>query len=328
MNDSVKNRLKKDIDKFHLIQETKKSSLARKKEINNIVKEKRVDIILTNTKKDMFLVKEIFLFKKKKPLLISTFHNSLAWANTKKVKWLSKGIKYCSDGCICMSKLAYDQLLNYKLDKCRLLYLRNTLNAEDFIKKDNYSLDNDNIQVCYTGVVHDFKNQLFTIKIINAIKDKYLVKVNFYGDIIDNDYFNLIQQEIKKNKLQNYVYFHGRVDNDILKKSLHKNDLYLSSSKSEMSPINIREAQASGLPILAADTVGTNDIIINGENGLLYEPNNIDDAVNKLVTLIENEELRKKVANTSFKEITTTQSVKEKSKKLEHFIKSIKQNFR
>ena len=53
----------------------------------------------------------------------------------------------------------------------------------------------------------------------------------------------------------------------------------------------------SGLVVIGANTGGTIDIIQDGVNGLLYEQGNAQDLAQKIMTVIENVDLTKRLAS-------------------------------
>jgi len=54
--------------------------------------------------------------------------------------------------------------------------------------------------------------------------------------------------------------------------------------------INVIEANACGLPVVASDLEGLTEAIVNGENGTLLEPGNADAYVSEITRLMENPE--------------------------------------
>jgi glycosyltransferase involved in cell wall biosynthesis len=55
------------------------------------------------------------------------------------------------------------------------------------------------------------------------------------------------------------------------------------------------EAAAVGLPSVASRIYGIIDAVIDGETGLLFEPRNVEDLREKLVEILRNDELRKRL---------------------------------
>lgn len=84
------------------------------------------------------------------------------------------------------------------------------------------------------------------------------------------------------------VFYHGRVDNSVLRRDLSRYDVFIFPTlhDSEGHPGSVIEALMAGLPIIASNWSGINEVIGNKENGLLVEPGNtkqLADAMEKLI---------------------------------------------
>lgn len=73
-------------------------------------------------------------------------------------------------------------------------------------------------------------------------------------------------------------------------------DIYVATSRQEGLPINVVEALAAGLPIVASNIRGQADIVTPGRNGDLFELNDSDGFVNKVVSLYKDPELRRQIS--------------------------------
>ena len=97
----------------------------------------------------------------------------------------------------------------------------------------------------------------------------------------------LVLKSIKKNKLSNYVEYLG------FKKSVQSQFLssylfVLPSLYSEGCPTSIMEAMQYGIPCIAYDICGINELIINGRTGLLAKENDQDMLAKHICNLLEN----------------------------------------
>ncbi len=59
--------------------------------------------------------------------------------------------------------------------------------------------------------------------------------------------------------------------------------------------VSLLQASAAGIPIIATDVGGIPEVVLHNFNGYLISPNSVDDIVDKILYLIENRELAKKM---------------------------------
>ena len=76
-------------------------------------------------------------------------------------------------------------------------------------------------------------------------------------------------------------------------------DIYLSTSVWEGMPLCVLQAMQAGLPLVLSDCVGNRDLVVETENGYLFD--DVKTAVVKLNCLISDNELRKSMGATSRK---------------------------
>lgn len=62
-------------------------------------------------------------------------------------------------------------------------------------------------------------------------------------------------------------------------------DVAVSTSKIEGLPFNIMEAMACGLPVVASDIKGHRELIVDGENGLLFESGDANKLTDQLIRI-------------------------------------------
>jgi len=124
------------------------------------------------------------------------------------------------------------------------------------------------------------------IKVLKKYPDwKWLV-------IGDGEEYDVLQDIIQKNHLENQLILTGRKDNvnDYLKKAC----IYVMTSRTEGLPMCLLEAKAFCLPSVSFDIMtGPNEIIEHGKNGYLIPPFDCQNMAEKLMLLMEDEALRK-----------------------------------
>jgi len=113
------------------------------------------------------------------------------------------------------------------------------------------------------------------------LKDK--IKLSGYG--------NYLRKIIKKDKLENNIEFLGLLNEQEMCDYLLKSNLFLQASRIENSSNSLGEAMLLGMPIVASNVGGTNSMIENKKEGLLYRFDDISSATNYISDIFENDEL-------------------------------------
>ena len=96
--------------------------------------------------------------------------------------------------------------------------------------------------------------------------------------------------------------FTGYADYDAVPEIYREADVFVSPTYGEGFSNTILEAMASGLANLSCFAVGVNDCLRDGETGLLVEPGDIVAQADRLQSLIENDQLRRRIATAGFEE--------------------------
>jgi glycosyltransferase involved in cell wall biosynthesis len=86
------------------------------------------------------------------------------------------------------------------------------------------------------------------------------------------------------------VTFVGKVPFEEVPTYLKAADVFAFASVTETQGLVTLEAMAAGLPVVAVDAIGTQDILVNGKQGFLTQ-NDANDLANGLIKLIENPSL-------------------------------------
>lgn len=155
--------------------------------------------------------------------------------------------------------------------------------------------DNKKINILFTGRIEKRKGLIYLLKAYSNLKTRYsdirLIIVGKGPLLKDHQNF------IKKNKIKD-VFFEGFVPIKELPYYYSTADIYCSPALfGESFGIVLLEAMASGIPVVAFNISGYNDVVSNLENGLLAIPRDVHDLTEKLELLIKDPNLRKELGS-------------------------------
>lgn len=187
-----------------------------------------------------------------------------------------------------------DKLLEYKIET-PIEIVPNGIDLErfknrskDFIQK-KYKLQNWPVFV-FVGRIAEEKNLTFLINAfqkVNKLDPKcYLVLVG--GGPEEEHYKKLIEEQ----KMGGKIFVTGFVPYHDIPDYLASSDIFVSASKTEVHPLTVLEAMASGLPSVVFDTVGTGEIIINGIDGLKTKTDVMADYIRAMSRLLDDKVVR------------------------------------
>ncbi|AMM41433.1 MAG TPA: glycosyltransferase family 1 protein [Candidatus Atribacteria bacterium] len=175
---------------------------------------------------------------------------------------------------------------------------------EKLFEKTNLTIDTkskNHIKVLFLGNLIKSKGFFDVIKAIPKVIRRYSnVKFIFAGKF-PNNYReqNEVFRYIEQNKLDSVVKFMEVVPGEKKIKLLLFSDVFIFPSYNEGHPFVILEAMAAGLPIITTDVGAIRETVIDKENGFIIEKNNPKQIAEKIITLIKNPELRKKMGEKS-----------------------------
>ncbi len=95
------------------------------------------------------------------------------------------------------------------------------------------------------------------------------------------------EQLAEKLNLQSRIKFTGEISYEEVAKQMQQADAFVLFSSRENFPCVIIEAICCGIPVVASDIGGTQEAV-NESNGILVEPNNIDELQNAIISMMNN----------------------------------------
>ncbi|MBC8508581.1 MAG: glycosyltransferase family 4 protein [Anaerolineales bacterium] len=97
-----------------------------------------------------------------------------------------------------------------------------------------------------------------------------------------------LQSLVQEYGISDRVHFKCWLDGDDLMGQLQEANLFVFPSRHEGMPNAVLEAMACGLPIIASQIAGNEELVTDGENGLLFSPEDANALREALVDLLEN----------------------------------------
>lgn len=244
-------------------------------------------------------------------------YNPHGWAfdmnisNIKKKIYIyaEKLLSYLTDEIVSISKYEKDVAIKYKIsNKNNINVIENAIDLEEFNKKydtknvlNEIKFHKDDIIIGMIARISEQKSPITFVNIAEKISKKNK-KCKFIM-VGDGDQKEEIENIIKEKKLESQFFITGWVDDPY--KYLSIFNIALLTSKWEGFGLVIPEYMAARKPVIASNVGGITNIIVDGMNGFLIDNLDVDKFVEKIITIIENDEIRSKVIETAYNTVIT-----------------------
>ncbi|MGW8249314.1 MAG: glycosyltransferase, partial [Anaerolineales bacterium] len=154
----------------------------------------------------------------------------------------------------------------------------------------SWGFSQEDTLLIYVGRLGPEKNIPFLLRSFAGVVQAYdNVSLLLVGDGPEKD--NL-EDRVRHMGLDSRVRFTGLVPYEKMPGYLAMADGFVSASISEVHPLSVIEAMASGLPVLGIRSPGIEDTLVNGETGFLSETDDLAGFTAKMVRLVTDHEKR------------------------------------
>lgn len=138
------------------------------------------------------------------------------------------------------------------------------------------------------------------------------------------DYISQLKSAVQAANLQSHVSFLGLIPyGDMPKLFAEFNVLVVPSIWQEPFARTVLEGMICGLVVVATPTGGTSEILEHGQNGLLFTANDAEDLAQKILCLINDEQLRFKLAEAGRRTVLEKFTATRMLDQIEHHINEI-----
>lgn len=171
--------------------------------------------------------------------------------------------------------------------------------------KKSFGYKADDFLLFYAAEFNKNKNQQFLLRSLALIKDEVPnAKLLFAGE---GALLESCREQAKKLGVSHMVNFLGfRKD---IQRLAPMCDIAVASSFREGLPVNIMEAMACGLPVVAVDNRGHRELVQDNKTGWLLAENDVVNFSRKIIALANVEDVREKLGKNGRQAILTTYSI-------------------
>ena len=135
--------------------------------------------------------------------------------------------------------------------------------------REKYGIRLEDVSLISVGSCIEEKNHKAIIAAVAEVEKEF--KNIIYLHVGEGPLTKEERELVSKYGIEDRTVFLGQIE--IVRDALVASDIFLMSSKYEGLPIAGLEAMSCGLPIIAYNVYGIKDIVEDGKNGLLIEPN-------------------------------------------------------
>lgn len=152
-------------------------------------------------------------------------------------------------------------------------------------------------RVLFVGVVGARKNVLVLVRsFAEVLSRRPDATLHLVGRPADPSYIEQVRATIERLGMGGAVRYLGVVSDDELRQQYAEASLLALPSKEESSPIAIQQAMAMGLPVVASRAGGIPYLVKDGVTGLLATPDDEADLAGQLITALDDDVLRGRLA--------------------------------
>ena len=203
--------------------------------------------------------------------LFTTFHGyDLRLIKNKKSDYYSPLFRSVN-AIFSISDYTKKKLISFGADKQLMVDMPNGVDTDFFSPSSKQKSVNQQIKILTVGRLVKEKAIDLAIRSVHSIYKQGYTNIE-YNIIGEGKQYSDLLSLVKELQLDDCVNFLGKKDRIAIRKEMQASDLLLLSSKTEILPTVILEAQSCGLPVIATKVGAIGEIIKDDHNGYLCEP--------------------------------------------------------
>ena len=219
-----------------------------------------------------------------------------------KIKEQELATLHLSDSIICPSSVTRDYIASLGLDRKRVTVIPNGVSPSDFSPSPLPSREGRVPVLLYIGTLADWQGLDVVVKSLPKILETYPVQLRVVGRGRSRQR-KLLAKQIRKLGVEGNVMIQPAVphhevpaviaESDICLAPLGLNDRNVTQGA---CPIKVLEYMASSRPLIASNMPIVRELVREDVDGLLFSPNDPEDLARKVLTLLHDYDLSRRLA--------------------------------
>ncbi|NJC96801.1 MAG: hypothetical protein C3F07_01030 [Anaerolineales bacterium] len=239
-----------------------------------------------------------------------------------KIKEQEIATLHLSDAVICPSNVTRDYIASLGLDRKTVTVIPNGVSPSDFSPSPLRSREGRESILLYIGTLADWQGLEVVVKALPKILEQQTVRLHIVGRGRSRQR-KLLAKQIRKSGIEAHVTIQPAVPHhevpgliagaDICIAPLGLNDRNVTQGA---CPIKVLEYMASSRPLIASNMPIVRELVREDVDALLFSPNDPDDLARQVLTLLNDFELSKRLAESATERALTKFTWHEAQKKL------------
>jgi glycosyltransferase involved in cell wall biosynthesis len=222
-----------------------------------------------------------------------------------KIKEQEIATLHLSDAIICPSNVTRDYITSFGLDRKRVTVIPNGVSPSDFSPSPLLSREGRVPVLLYIGTFADWQGLEVVIKALPKVLEKQAIRLHIVGRGRSRQR-KLLLKQIRKLGVEESVMIQPAVshhevpaliaESDICVAPLGLNDRNVTQGA---CPIKVLEYMASSRPLIASNMPIVRELVREDVDALLFSPNDPEDLARQVLTLLNDYELSKRLADSA-----------------------------
>lgn len=290
LNKTYEERCRRDNIDYSVVVKSRGKTLAEWKKVYQQLKKWKPDIIILHSTTLIFPLALYRKIYRCKLLFVEHTPNELKQANEKISSVFGM---FFADQVALLTEL-YKQDLRKKLGKAflksKVVVIPNGIDTDKFSPAKKQVKD----AVRRIGMIGRFRETKDQRGLIEAFREivnssKILtIELHLAGD---GTTLASLKDLVRSYNLEQSILFYGNINEDEVVCFLQNMDIYVHATKGETMSTSIMQAMSTGLPVIATNVSGVSNMIDNGVTGVLYDPDDKRDLVNKMQMVLNDGQL-------------------------------------